>query len=100
MGSHISQRAERHRKLRDVVGVRRLASRINFRRKSISRNGGILQRFGVGPDQFVPFQMTMLLPDLVVAVGLEFERHGLNLVPNSRFDSARPEEGDEGDNVS
>ena len=28
--------------------------------------------------------MTMLLPDLVVAVGLEFERHGLNLVPYSR----------------
>jgi len=112
--------------------------------------------FGLGPDQFVPFQMTMLLPDLVVAVGLEFERHGLNLVPYSRsepsldpetlwrippdsnvaplapparriraqdlkvlhnrragnrglanrrkstpvFDSARPEEGDEGDNVS
>jgi hypothetical protein len=28
--------------------------------------------------------MTMLLPDLVVAVGLGFERHGLNFVPYSR----------------
>jgi hypothetical protein len=39
---------------------------------------------GLSPDQFVPFQMTMLLPDLVVAVGLGFERHGLNFVPYSR----------------
>jgi hypothetical protein len=40
--------------------------------------------FGLSRDQFLPFQTTMLLPDLVVAVGLEFERHGLNLVPYSR----------------
>jgi hypothetical protein len=35
-------------------------------------------------NQFIPFQMAMLMPDLVLAVGLEFERVGLDSVPHSR----------------
>jgi hypothetical protein len=35
-------------------------------------------------SQFIPFQMTMLMPDLVLAVGLEFERVGLSAVPHGR----------------
>jgi hypothetical protein len=34
---------------------------------------------GLRPTQFVPFQMTMLMPGLVLAVAIEFERHGLGI---------------------
>jgi hypothetical protein len=40
--------------------------------------------FGLSPDQFQPFQMTMLMPDLVLAVALEFERFGLECLPYAR----------------
>jgi hypothetical protein len=40
--------------------------------------------FGLWFDQFIPFQMAMLMPDLVLAVGLEFERVGLSAVPHGR----------------
>ena len=40
--------------------------------------------FGLQVDQFGPFQMTMLMPDLILAVGLEFERHGLKRIPSGR----------------
>ena len=39
---------------------------------------------GLSPTQFVPFQMAMLMPDLVLAVAMEFERYGLR-------SEARPE---------
>jgi hypothetical protein len=42
---------------------------------------------GLKFTQFVPFQMTMLLPDLVIAIGLEFERLGLDVVPHARTES-------------
>lgn len=32
---------------------------------------------GLNPTQFVPFQVALLMPDLVVAVAREFERYGL-----------------------
>ena len=37
--------------------------------------------FGLDPDQFLPFQMVLLMPDLVLAVALCFEQHGLSNVP-------------------
>ena len=40
--------------------------------------------FGLDLRQFVPFQMAMLMPDLVLAVALEFERLGLDVVPRAR----------------
>ena len=39
---------------------------------------------GISPDQLNPFQMVMTMPDLVLAVALEFERHGLNHVPHGQ----------------
>jgi hypothetical protein len=39
---------------------------------------------GLSWSQFIPFQMAMLIPDLVLAVGLEFERVGLSAVPDGR----------------
>jgi hypothetical protein len=39
---------------------------------------------GLSFNQFVPFQMAMLLPDLVLAVGIELERLGLSVVPHAR----------------
>lgn len=39
---------------------------------------------GLDPTQFVPFQMALLMPDLVVAVAREFQRYGLG-------SDARPE---------
>ena len=39
--------------------------------------------FGLDVHQFGPFQMTMLIPDLVLAVALEFEQRGLS-IPHTR----------------
>jgi hypothetical protein len=39
---------------------------------------------GLRFDQFIPFQMAMLMPDLVLAVALEFQRVGLSVVPHAR----------------
>jgi hypothetical protein len=39
--------------------------------------------FGLS-DQLGPLQMVMLLPDLVLAVALEFEQRGLNHIPHAR----------------
>ena len=39
--------------------------------------------FGLSFDQLGPFQMAMLMPDLVLAVALEFERLGLSVVPHA-----------------
>jgi hypothetical protein len=38
--------------------------------------------YGLSQDQLIPFQMTMLMPDFVLAVALEFERFGLSTVPD------------------
>jgi hypothetical protein len=43
---------------------------------------------GLSWNQFIPLQMTMLMPDLVLAVGLEFERVGLSAVPEQIMDPA------------
>jgi hypothetical protein len=40
--------------------------------------------FGLSVDQFGPFQMVMLMPDLVLAVALEFEQRGLSHIPHAR----------------
>lgn len=42
--------------------------------------------FGLRFDQLIPFQMAMLMPDLVLAVALHFQRVGLNVVPHARTD--------------
>src|SRR5262249_43705693 len=44
--------------------------------------------FALSSSQFIPFQMTMLMPDLVLAVGLEFEHLGLSAVPHARTEPA------------
>jgi hypothetical protein len=49
-----------------------------------ARARGQVGPFGLDLHQFLPFQMVMLMPDLVLAVGLEFERNGLNFVPHAR----------------
>ena len=41
---------------------------------------------GLNPTQFLPFQMAMLMPDLVLAVAIEFERYGLG--PDARLKPA------------
>jgi hypothetical protein len=43
-----------------------------------------LEPSGLRFDQFIPFQMAMLMPDLVLAVALEFQRVGLSVVPHGR----------------
>jgi hypothetical protein len=43
---------------------------------------------GLSPTQFMPFQMTLLMPDLVLAVAMEFERLGLGRVSDSRAEPA------------
>jgi hypothetical protein len=44
--------------------------------------------FGLSPTQIIPFQMTLLMPDFVLAVAMEFERHGLAATSNVRAESA------------
>ena len=44
--------------------------------------------FGLSVGQIVPFQMTMLMPDFVVAVAMEFQRYGLSVVPHARNEPA------------
>jgi len=39
---------------------------------------------GLSPTQFVPFQMALLMPDLVLAVAMEFERIGLGVESDAR----------------
>jgi hypothetical protein len=43
---------------------------------------------GLSVTQILPFQMTLLMPDLVLAVAMEFERYGLDIVSNTRPESA------------
>jgi len=52
-------------------------ARTRYRNKPLEPSG---LRFG----QFIPFQMAMLMPDLVLAVALEFQRVGLSVVPHAR----------------
>jgi hypothetical protein len=42
----------------------------------------------LSPTQFVPFRMALLMPDLLLAVAMEFERCGLGLVPDVRPEPA------------
>src|SRR5262245_9473913 len=44
--------------------------------------------FGLNPDQFAAVQMVLMMPDLVLAVALEFERYGLNQIPYARTEPA------------
>jgi hypothetical protein len=44
--------------------------------------------FGLSATQIIPFQMTLLMPDFVLAVAMEFERHGLGATSNVRAESA------------
>jgi hypothetical protein len=39
---------------------------------------------GLEPNQFGPFQMIMLMPDLVLAIALHLQQHGLESIPHSR----------------
>ena len=42
----------------------------------------------LNPTQFIPFQMALLMPDLVLAGAIEFERYGLALVSEVRTEPA------------
>jgi hypothetical protein len=43
---------------------------------------------GLSVTQFVPFQMALLMPDLALAVAMEFERYGLNPASDARSEPA------------
>ena len=67
---------------KDVAHLVTAASLI--RKEVRNRYSTPLGPMGLSPTQFVPFQMAMLMPDLVLAVAMEFERYGLG-------SKARPE---------
>jgi hypothetical protein len=48
---------------------------------------------GLSPTQFIPFQMTLLMPDLILAVAKEFEAYGLGV------NEARPQPAFDPDTV-
>ena len=52
-----------------------------------ARNTRRDEPFGLSENQFSPFQMSMLMPDLVLCVALEFQRLGLNSVSESDAES-------------
>ena len=43
--------------------------------------------FGLPVNQFMPFPLAMMMPDLVLAVALEFERFGLSQIPHGQTNS-------------
>lgn len=47
---------------------------------------------GLKPGQLIPFQMAMLMPDLVLAVGIEFERYGIVPASEARTEPAFDED--------
>jgi hypothetical protein len=70
---------------RDVAHLVAAATLICAEARTRYRNRP-LGSHGLRLNQFVPFQMAMLLPDFVLAVALEFERVGLNVVPHARIE--------------
>ena len=72
---------------KDVAHVVTAATLICAEARIVSHN----QPFGplgLSVIQIIPFQMAMLMPDLVLAVALEFERYGLSVVPHARTEPA------------
>lgn len=72
---------------KDVAHVVTAATLICAEARIVSHN----QPFGplgLSVNQIIPFQMAMLMPDLVLAVALEFERYGLSVVPHARTEPA------------
>jgi hypothetical protein len=61
---------------KDVAHLITAAALICAEARTRYRNGP-LEPSGLGRDQFRPFQMAFLMPDLVLAVSLDFERLGL-----------------------
>jgi hypothetical protein len=72
---------------KDVAHVVTAATLICAEARNVSRRQPF-GPFGLSVDQIIPFQMAMLMPDLVLAVALEFERHGLSVVPHARTEPA------------
>jgi len=68
---------------KDVAHLVAAATLICAEARTRYRNKPLWQG-GLRWSQFIPFQMTMLMPDLVLAVGLEFQRVGLSAVTDSR----------------
>jgi hypothetical protein len=72
---------------KNVAHVVTAATLICAEARSVSRNQPV-GPLGLSVNQIIPFQMAMLMPDLVLAVALEFERHGLSVVPHARAEPA------------
>jgi hypothetical protein len=68
---------------KDVAHLVNAATLISAEARTRYRNKQ-LEPSGLRFDQFIPFQMAMLMPDLVFAVALEFQRVGLSIVPHAR----------------
>jgi hypothetical protein len=72
---------------KDVAHLVTAATLISFeaRKRYYARPLG---PFGLSVTQIIPFQMTLLMPDLVLAVALQFERRGLGTTSNVCAESA------------
>jgi len=68
---------------KDVAHLVNAATLISAEARTRYRNKQ-LEPSGLRFDQFIPFQMAMLMPDLVFAVALEFQRIGLSVLPHAR----------------
>jgi hypothetical protein len=65
---------------KDVAHLVTAASLVFAQAQSMT-DGKSFGPFGLSLDQFGQFNMTMLMPDLVIAVALSFEHLGLSFVP-------------------
>jgi hypothetical protein len=74
-------------KYKDVAHLITAATLICREVRTRSRNESF-GPFGLSRDQFVPFQMVMMMPDLVLAVALDIEQRGLSHVPHARTEPA------------
>ena len=72
---------------KDVAHLVTAATLICAEAREWSR-GRSLGPFGLSATQIIPFQMALLMPDFVLAVAMEFERHGLRIASPERKESA------------
>jgi hypothetical protein len=68
---------------KDVSHLVTAAALICFVARRMNRNMPFGE-FGFDAIEILPFTMAMMMPDLVLAVGLDFERRGLCVIPHSR----------------
>ncbi len=79
-GTRAANLWKRWKRYKDVAHLATAAVLISAETRTRSA-GQSFEPFGLRSDQLGPFQMVMMMPDLVLAVALDFQQRGLNHIP-------------------